>query len=190
VDLIQIVIYEGAAESRPVKHIRSYRLGNHSMSDPGQLSVFLIGSRVEFLQVLMISKVIFSGRAAAEVCGPFHDWALISIGEPDASNGPPNLKEGWFEVLRLAFHDVDTDRFDVPGGTFHLMSEADARQIIDFVERVAPHIDVLFVHCSAGISRSAAVAKWVARRYGLRFDVEYRNYNHLVFRLLDEAEHS
>lgn len=138
----------------------------------------------------MISKVIFAGRASAEVCGPFSDWALISIGEPDASNGLPNLKDGWFEVLRLEFHDVDTDRFEAPGGRFQLMSEEDARRIIGFVEHVAPHVDVLFVHCSAGISRSAAVAKWVARRYGLSFDTGYTNYNHLVLRLLDEAEHS
>lgn len=138
----------------------------------------------------MLSKVIFAGRASAEVCGPFRDWALISIGEPDASNGPPEIKEGWYEVLRLEFHDVDIDRFPKPGGSFQQMTEEDAFRIISFVERVAPRIDVLLIHCSAGISRSAAVSKWVARRYGLLFDGHYRNYNHYVLRLLEEAERS
>lgn len=136
----------------------------------------------------MISKVIFAGRASAEVCGPFPDWALISIGEPDAANGLPNIKDGWYDVLRLQFHDVDPDMSDAPGGVFQLMTEKDARLIKIFVERVAPDIDVLLVHCAAGISRSAAVAKWIARRYSLSFDGQYKNYNHYVLRLLDEAE--
>lgn len=68
------------------------------------------------------------------------------------------------------------------------MTEKDARLIKIFVERVAPDIDVLLVHCAAGISRSAAVAKWIARRYSLSFDGQYKNYNHYVLRLLDEAE--
>lgn len=136
----------------------------------------------------MISKVIFVGRATAENCGPYSDWALISVGEPAASDGPPVIKDGWHDVLRLEFHDVDMDTHAAPDGPYVLMSVEDAWQIVAFVERVAPRIEVLVVHCRAGISRSAAIAKWVARRYGLAFNHRYGRFNRHVLRLLEEAE--
>jgi predicted protein tyrosine phosphatase len=131
----------------------------------------------------MIAKVIFVGRTTAEQCGPYQDWAVISIGEPAASDGSPKIQDGWHEVLRLFFHDIDTEQHTAPNGPYVLMSEIDARDIVEFVDRVAPTIDVLMIHCRAGISRSAAVAKWVARRYSLAFNNRYRLYNHHVLRL-------
>jgi predicted protein tyrosine phosphatase len=137
----------------------------------------------------MVSKVIFVGRATAEVVGPYDDWALISIGEPDASNGPPKIKDGWLATLRLSFHDVDPDHGKPPSNPdlFTLMNDDDARSIVAFVRSVADNADVIMVHCRAGISRSAAVAKWIAREYKLKFDHRYEFYNKYVYRLLDEA---
>jgi len=133
----------------------------------------------------MINKVIFAGRATAETCGPFEDWALISIGEPDATNGPAVIKDGWHDVLRLCFHDVDPNKSD--NRPYTLMQEADATLIIEFVQRNAVSADVIFVHCRAGISRSAAVAKWIASHYKLSFDHGYTAYNEFVYNLLCEA---
>lgn len=93
----------------------------------------------------------------------------------------PVIQPGWHDVLQLAFHDIDADE---PEGPYVLMSEDDARRIVAFVEQVAPKIDVLMVHCRAGISRSAAVAKWVAEHYGLPFNHDYCLYNRHVYRLL------
>jgi predicted protein tyrosine phosphatase len=140
----------------------------------------------------MASKVIFVGRATAETIGPFHDWAMISIGEPDASNGPPNIKPGWHSIHRTSFHDVDPQYGSsngVPSDVYQCMTIEDARSIVAFVRDEARLADVIVVHCRAGISRSAAVAKWIAREYGLAFDYKYNKINMHVFRLMDQAGH-
>lgn len=140
----------------------------------------------------MASKVIFVGRSTAETIGPFHDWAMISIGEPDAANGLPNIKPGWHSIHKTIFHDIDPD-YGSPKGTepsaYQAMTIEDARAIVDFVRYEAWLADVIVVHCRAGISRSAAVAKWIAKDYGLKFDHTYNKINMHVFRLMDEAGH-
>jgi predicted protein tyrosine phosphatase len=140
----------------------------------------------------MASKVIFVGRATAETIGPFHDWAMISIGEPDASNGLPDIKPGWHSIHKTVFHDIDPEHGSPKGiepSVYQAMTIEDARKIVAFVDNDARLADVIVVHCRAGISRSAAVAKWIARDYGLKFDHKYNKINMHVFRLMDEAGH-
>jgi predicted protein tyrosine phosphatase len=57
-----------------------------------------------------------------------------------------------------------------------------AREIWDFVQGHAPHVQGLMVHCHAGIQRSATVAKAVAEQCGLTFPPAYDIYNKLVYR--------
>jgi hypothetical protein len=67
-------------------------------------------------------------------------------------------------------------------GEFH------ARAIIEFVTRCNDEkVEGILVHCYAGISRSAAVAKWVSERHGQSFPAEYAEYNkHVYTTLLEE----
>ncbi len=58
-----------------------------------------------------------------------------------------------------------------------MMTMEDAHAIVNFVHQVAEGI---VVHCRAGISRSAAVSKWIAETYQLPFDHDYQHYNKLV----------
>lgn len=60
-------------------------------------------------------------------------------------------------ILWLYFDDIETD---VPGVSFN---EEHARQIIDVVTS-HPGVDI-YVHCMAGISRSQAVAHFIARHF-------------------------
>ena len=137
----------------------------------------------------MINKVMFVGKFTAETIGPFEDWAVISIGESDMK--APQIKDGWHDVLRLFFHDVNPDKVVDLTNTYKYvgMSESQANQIVEFVNRVAPNVDGILVHCKAGISRSAAVAEWIAKRYELPFDYSYPNSNSYVLRLIQESEH-
>ena len=130
----------------------------------------------------MLKRVIFMGRIEAEHEPARPDWVVISLSEWGTE--PAKLRDGWRDVLRQEFHDID-----VPQEPYDLFTPDQARQIISFVEAAdAGSVKGVLVHCRAGISRSAAVAKWIALKYGLPFPDGYALYNKHVFRLLSEAE--
>ena len=129
-----------------------------------------------------MNKVMFVSKTAAENAGGWPDWAVISITEDYKAS----LQGGWYAVCRQQFHDVDPSvGCDVP----HVLMEAKhAMSIVEFVNRVSPEVEGILVHCKAGISRSAAIAKWIAEKYGLPFEHRYESYNKHVYRLLQEAD--
>lgn len=133
----------------------------------------------------MVTKVIFVGRATAETTPGWQDWAVVSITEPGFP-GEAKLLPGWHSVCRVHFHDVDPN---IPCGEPHtLMNEADALKITQFVREVAPGVDGVLVHCKAGVSRSAAVAKWIAKQFDVPFNHKYDRYNKFVYDMLVKAD--
>ncbi|HZV99473.1 MAG TPA: hypothetical protein VFF74_10835 [Methylophilaceae bacterium] len=137
----------------------------------------------------MLRQVIYCGRPQAESAMPISSWAVISITEPGCPDGQARLQPGWHSVLRLEFHDLDANspEWDIAAGQFVFMNEQHAHEVIEFVDRVAGEVDTILVHCRAGISRSAAVAKFVANRFGLEFDHGYPLFNKHVFQTLEQA---
>jgi len=112
--------------------------------------------------------------------------AIISITSPDGTPGcrPAVLDQNsWSQVLRLQFHDLDP-KVHGQVKSYVIFSEDQALQIIRFMRAHQDEHDVLIVHCEAGISRSAGVAKFVAYVYGLAFLESYSNYNRHVFNTL------
>jgi len=138
----------------------------------------------ELIGAIMINKILFVGRATAETTTGWNNWAMISISEPVSALGEAKLLKGWHAVHRLEFHDIETERKDE---SYVLMSEQQAQDLVNFVHSVASDIEGIIVHCRAGISRSAAVAKWIAEAYGIKFNHEYPHYNKHVYKLLVEA---
>lgn len=132
----------------------------------------------------MINKILFVGRATAEATTGWDNWAMISISEPVSAFGEAKLLKGWHAVHRLEFHDIEVE---MPDETFDLMSEQQALELVNFVHHVADDVEGIIVHCKAGISRSAAVAKWIAAEYGIKFNHEYDRYNKHVYQLLVDA---
>ena len=109
---------------------------------------------------------------------------MISISEP--LNYPAQLKSGWHGILRLEFHDIENE--NKPQTIF---SRQHALDIVAFVHQA--HIGAcegILVHCKAGISRSSAVAKWIAEKYNLPFDRDYNLCNHRVYTTLKEVGES
>lgn len=105
-------------------------------------------------------------------------WRVISICEPLAPAAA--LSPTWNAVLHLKFDDIDT-----PNELRTTFSAGHAALILDFVEQAsAENIDGILVHCHAGISRSAAVAKFIAEQHQLPFPERYSVYNRHVYRLL------
>lgn len=128
---------------------------------------------------LNLKNVIFAGRDQTEASPGWQHWAVISISEPDAP--PAALQEGWHSILRLDFHDIDIQQ-----EPYVMFTPDQAIQIIEFTKMIegCNEVEGILVHCRAGISRSAAVAKWIAERYGLPFPETYMLYNKHVYKVL------
>lgn len=89
--------------------------------------------------------------------------AVISITDPKLSEAilPPAV-----DVIRLKFHDADRGSgksvvFDGTAPEELIYFEDDlVTSLIEFIERNL-NVDIMMVHCEGGISRSAAVAKFI-----------------------------
>jgi len=126
-----------------------------------------------------IKHILFTSQKAVEAKAPWSDWAIISINNLGTN---AQLQKGWWDILRLEFDDIVEQE-----EPYKRFSEGQARQIIEFVMRCnSEETEGLIVHCNAGVSRSAAVAKWVSEKYGLGFPRDYEKYNKYVYRLLKQ----
>ncbi len=135
---------------------------------------------------MALETVIFMGRIEAAIEPARPDWVVISLSECGAE--PAKLKDGWQAILRIEFHDIVEP---VPDEPFDLFTPDQARQIIQFVQDAnTSGATGVLVHCRAGISRSASVAKWIANKYELPFPVGYSLYNKHVFRVLVSTDNS
>lgn len=102
-------------------------------------------------------------RYIAENMLPCETVGVISITDPDSADAA--LRSGWLDVLRLRFHDISFG-----WQSYVLMSDDHARQVLRWLGEHAERMTGVVVHCEQGISRSAAVARFIAHHYGLIFD--------------------
>lgn len=113
---------------------------------------------------------------------------VVSITDPDTP--PALLGEGFRDVLRVGFWDVSAP-FELAGEWLAPITPGQARTIVRFLDGWARSEDrlELICHCEAGVSRSAAVARFAAERYGLDLPhpADYPFANAAVRRELDRA---
>jgi predicted protein tyrosine phosphatase len=122
-----------------------------------------------------VRKIEFLSEARAKKLAPMADSALISISDwKDVE-----LVDGWNHLLRLQFMDADVDE-----AWMILFDDDMAQKTLDFVATLPPTVTRLYVHCWAGISRSAAMAKFFSELFKLPFNENYTQYNRLVYRKL------
>ena len=130
-------------------------------------------------------KVIFVSRNAIETCAGWPGWALISMSDPHSAFGQPKIMVGWSHVLRMEFHDVTPKTDGVEN--YVLPTREDATRIVEFVRQVGPGVEGFVVQCNAGVSRSAAVAKWIAGEHRIAFNRSYDKFNQHLYELLIAA---
>ena len=101
-----------------------------------------------------MKSVVFYPRSVAQTLQPTGSEVIVSI--HDRSQEPAALQDGWKDILRLSFHDMDVVKKD-----YDLFNEDQAREVIAFIEK---HVDAerIVVHCNMGVSRSAAVAMFIS----------------------------
>lgn len=102
----------------------------------------------------------------------FH--GMISITEPGRTAAIHEDK--WGALLRLRFHDLDKQ-----WQNYKLFNQHYAERIVKWLKENEDILTTVHVHCAQGISRSAAVAKFIAEVYELEFNDSYDLYNKLVY---------
>lgn len=106
-------------------------------------------------------------RLTAEMLKPElfpNNTCLISINEPDAYDGDAKLHPKWYKVFRTKFWDV-TRVLDEgiqmaghpSGEKIYPINEEQAKEMAQFIKDNEDC--TIIVHCRAGVSRSAAVAR-------------------------------
>ena len=107
-----------------------------------------------------MNKIIVTSRRETELM-PAHSvpWAAISITDTDASDArmPTRNRVG---LLRLKFDDITS-----PMQYWTAFSTDDARRVLEFADSIWDKVEILHVHCEAGISRSAGVAVALSNIY-------------------------
>jgi len=102
---------------------------------------------------------------------------IISIISPQLY-GNPIKKVGFKDnpkriaTLHLQFYDIDSSK-ELTKMSYNelvaqygpgIFSEYQAQQIIDFVEKYKDQVELIVIHCEAGISRSAAVGAAIMKQ--------------------------
>jgi len=117
----------------------------------------------------MYQRVIYMSRRDVERINS-GDVPLISITSPPDGDWsrPAKLAACWGKILRLEFHDDEHPHIYPDGTTLVLMSDEQGYQILRFL-RENESYNELVVHCEGGISRSAAIARFVSDYYGIPY---------------------
>jgi predicted protein tyrosine phosphatase len=97
-------------------------------------------------------------------------WACISIAT-EQSDFPKINKVQQIGILQIIFADVDTQEHleyldKEVGIKSQLFSKSHAEKILNFINEVKDKIEILMVHCTAGASRSPAVAAAIQKILG------------------------
>ena len=137
-----------------------------------------------------VSRVTFLSEDEALRLSPVPQTALISITNP-GDDAP--LPTGWKTLLRVRVADASYDEGTIasygrmwPHSSHGFPTKAHALAIRSFLDNLPSHITELVIHCGAGVSRSGAVAKYAAVRYGTPFPENYDRHNEALYRLLQD----
>ena len=131
-----------------------------------------------------VLKLQVLDRSLARTVTHPEPYAVISIGEPQMKPAPLADSPQCKAVLRLHFSDVASDLPRLRS-VMHVapFTPELARQIADFVrEQMQNNVNLIVVHCEAGMSRSAGVATALSQFYNhdeTHFLVHYRPNAHV-----------
>jgi predicted protein tyrosine phosphatase len=84
---------------------------------------------------------------------------VISITDPHQKPAELRAKN----ILRLSFYDINEPIKTLDGKMFDPMTSDDADKIVEYIKTFPKNIANIYVHCEAGISRSAGVAAAIAK---------------------------
>lgn len=124
----------------------------------------------EFFNGPVLGKILILSRENAEKFSYDKPWACISIdglNRTFTANIHEHAKiqtENRVDLLQLRFDDITFHRDGWTKFTGH-----QAEEVWAFVEKVWDKVDVLLIHCHAGLSRSPACGKVISEKYQPEF---------------------
>ncbi len=126
-------------------------------------------------------------RSEAKRLAPNAPYVVISIANVAVPHTTLRESPHRLGVLRLAFDDVKGMRNE--RGGLQPMTPAQAREVREFVEGRLGAVELIVVHCEAGVSRSPAVAaalwRWLEGTRGPFFET-FRPNPHVYRTMVDE----
>ena len=141
-------------------------------------------------------KFIVLSRKDAKEFDYDKPYIVISITDPNLFRQFFPKSKNRLDVLRLQFHDWTKDALEKHGKElveqgYVFFNKRMAKEIIEFINKYRDKIELIMIHCEAGISRSAAVGAALAKCLGqsnMHFFLDHRMYpNDLVYwTILDE----
>ncbi|MCC5612336.1 hypothetical protein LC612_37875 [Nostoc sp. CHAB 5834] len=131
----------------------------------------------------MNEHIHFMSQRFAKAFMPAANTWLISIRA--VGDEKPDFEGQWERVLYLEFADLND------GTSLTAFKPQQAKEVLAFAREAVEREAALAVHCHAGVSRSGAVAMFLAEIYELKLlkegtpcSAQYRVYNTYVYRLL------
>ena len=143
--------------------------------------------------MIVIRVKVFGQKKAEKICRKLNGrndkkCVVISITDPGQSLADIHTGGAVYDIFRMSFYDLETD-VKFLRGFYPCATIGDLRGLRTFVDKWRD-VDVLIVHCAAGISRSAAVAAAIEQYLGLEDTIRSHFFYHPnghVFKLcLDE----
>ena len=135
----------------------------------------------------VLGKILILPRKSAEIFEYSKPWACISVSDAYAPFHADIKQDGSrIDLLQLKFDDTEYE-----SETRKTISKDQAKQVVDFVENVWDKVDLLMIHCNAGISRSTAIGQVVSQFYQPKFEKYFGilySPNKLVIRMLQEVK--
>ena len=110
-------------------------------------------------------------------------FVVISITDPNSEK--VKIKNKPIDILFLQFYDLDKDTAIFPYSRF-IFNTNQAEQILNFIEEYKDKVNLIVVHCEAGISRSAGVAGALSLIYNGSDEYYFKHYlpNIFVYRTI------
>lgn len=116
---------------------------------------------------------------------PDNRTAIISITTKEDCDSPADIQNAKF-IMRMQFNDLEADFYDAKNGFIYAPIQADFAGLKDYIDFVNKYAEELWIHCAAGVSRSAGLAAAVCEYLGHSHDIfDCGRYvpNRLVYKL-------
>lgn len=108
----------------------------------------------------VLGKILILPRRDAQQFHYHKPWACISISDSYEMFEADIPEKNRVAILRLNFDDISREK---PG--HKTIDRQQGRKIMAFAEKVWDKVDLLMIHCNAGLCRSPACGKVISEKY-------------------------
>jgi predicted protein tyrosine phosphatase len=107
----------------------------------------------------ILGKILILPRMVLKEFTYSKPWGCISIIDSVAIY-PEISEENRVNILQISFDDIIKPKLSKV-----TINDSQGKEIVDFVSNIWDKIDLLMIHCNAGMCRSPAVGKAISNKY-------------------------